>query len=129
MAVFLAVLSAGAATWAQEPTRPSFSDWLAEVRSEALTRGIREDVVDQALGGVEEPLPVVIQRDRAQAEIVLPLETYVNRRLTPRTVKSGREMYARHKALLDEVGTKYGVSPRIILSIWGVESNFGRFSG
>lgn len=111
------------------PVRPSFAEWLAEVKREAVSRGIREDIVSQALDAVEEPLPVVLERDRTQAEIILPLETYVNRRLTRRMIASGREVYRRHRTLLEEVGERYGVSPRIIVAIWGVESNYGRFSG
>ncbi len=38
-------------------------------------------------------------------------------------------MYTQHRALLKSVGLKYGVQPRIITAIWGLESNFGRFSG
>jgi membrane-bound lytic murein transglycosylase B len=123
-----------ALTLAQSPApadapRPSFSEFLAGVRAEALSRGIRQDVVDEALGHIEEPLPVVIERDRAQAESVLSLEKYVSRSLAPKTVKAGREIVARHRALLDEIGERYGVSPRIIAGIWGMESSFGRFSG
>ena len=47
--------------------------------------------------------PVVIERDRAQAETVLPLETYIARRLTPSRHEHGREMFATHKELLDEI--------------------------
>lgn len=114
---------------ATEPTRPSFAEWLSGVRSEALARGIREDIVSEALDAIEEPLPVVLERDRTQAEIILPLETYVNRRLTRRMITSGRDVYRRHRSLLEEVGDRYGVSPRVIVAIWGVESNYGRFSG
>jgi peptidoglycan lytic transglycosylase B len=110
-------------------TRPAFGDWLADVRKEALARGIRQDIVDVALTNIEEPLPVVLERDRAQAEIVLPLETYVRRRLTPKFITAGREAYGRQRLLLDEIGKAYGVSPGIITAIWGVESNYGRFSG
>jgi peptidoglycan lytic transglycosylase B len=117
------------ATTATTETRPSFSDWLAGVRAEALTRGIRQDIVDEALTNIDEPVPVVLERDRSQAETVFSLESYVQRRLTPRFVKLAREKYAGQKALLDEVGDGYGVSPRVIAAIWGVESNFGRFSG
>jgi membrane-bound lytic murein transglycosylase B len=110
-------------------TRPSFSEWLDGVRTEALSRGIRQEIVDEALSDIAEPLPIIIERDRTQAEIVLPLETYVARRLTPKFVRSGREAFARNKAVLDEVGERYGVSPRIIAAIWGIESNYGHFSG
>jgi membrane-bound lytic murein transglycosylase B len=112
-----------------ESMRPSFSEWLAGVRREALARGLRQEIVDEALSDIPEPLPVIIERDRAQAETILPLETYVSRRLTAKVVKTGRELFARHRTLLDEVGNAYGVSPRIVASVWGIESNFGRFSG
>lgn len=112
-----------------ESTRPSFSEWLAGVRAEALARGIKEDIVNEALGRIEEPIAVILERDRAQAETVLPLEKYIARRLTPALLTSGRKAFDEHRALLDEVGATYGVPPRIIAGIWGIESNFGRFTG
>jgi membrane-bound lytic murein transglycosylase B len=78
---------------------------------------------------VSEPLPIILERDRAQAETVLSLEDYLSRRLTAKLIKSGREAYARERDLVDEIGVKYGVPPQIIVAIWGAESNFGRFSG
>jgi len=114
---------------AQDEARLSFAEWLTGVRSEAVARGIRQEIVDEALDGVVEPLPIVIERDRTQAEIVVPLETYIARRLTPRTIRTGRQMVARHRTVLDQVGEKYGVPPATIVAIWGIESNFGRFSG
>jgi membrane-bound lytic murein transglycosylase B len=114
---------------AQQATRPSFSEWLDGVRSEARERGIRDEIVDSALGGIEEPLPVVLERDRAQAEIILPLETYIMRRLTASLIRRGRQRYAEEKATLDAVADKYGVPAPIIAGVWGIESNFGGFSG
>ena len=127
-------LSVAVALHAQAPagapdTRPAFAEWLAGVRAEALGRGIRPEIVDEALTHIDAPLPVVIERDRTQAETVLPLETYVSRRLTPVVIKTGREMFAKHRALLDRVRHTYGVSPAIVVAIWGLESNFGQFSG
>jgi len=111
------------------PERPAFADWLKGVREEALSRGIRQEVVDEALGQLEEPLPIVIERDRAQAEIVLPLESYISRLLTPKRIRHGREVYAAQRELLERVSREYGVPGRIVTAIWGVESNFGQFSG
>ena len=131
-ATALALALAAAPAAAQEPEtapRPTFTEWLAGVRAEALTRGIREDVVDAALADVVEPQPVIIERDRAQAEVVFSLEKYVSRRLTPQLIRSGRDAYAANRALLDQVAERYGVPPRIIVAIWGIESNYGRFSG
>jgi membrane-bound lytic murein transglycosylase B len=71
----------------------------------------------------------VIERDRTQAETVLPLETYLARRLTAKVMATGREMIVRHHDLLEEIGNQYSIPPSLIVSIWGFESNFGRFSG
>jgi membrane-bound lytic murein transglycosylase B len=117
------------ATTTTAETRPSFSEWLAGVRAEAMSRGVRQEIVDEALSNIDEPMPVILERDRAQAETVFALEKYVSRRLTPKFMKTAREKYASQRALVDEVGERYGVPPRIIAAIWGVESNFGRFSG
>jgi peptidoglycan lytic transglycosylase B len=114
---------------AQEPARPSFSEWVAGVRAEAVARGLRPEIVDAALAGVEEPLPVILERDRAQAETVFSLEHYIARRLTAKLILLGRDAYARHRDLLEEIGDTYEVLPGIIAAIWGIESNYGRFSG
>lgn len=99
------------------------------MRAEALTRGIRQEIVDEALGNLTEPLPVVLGRDRTQAEVVLTLEKYISRLLTARFVARARETAERERGLVQEVADQYGVPAGIILSIWGIESNFGRFSG
>lgn len=114
---------------AEPASRPSFSNWLAGVRSEALARGIRNEIVDEALSNINEPMPVILERDRAQAETMFSLEKYIQRRLTPKLVKAGREAFATERELLGRVEEKYGVSPRIVAAIWGIESNFGRFTG
>ncbi len=91
-------------------------------------RGISAAVAARALDGLT-PLPVVVERDRGQAEAVLSIDDYVRRRLTPTTVRRAREMAARHKAMLEKVSQAYGVQPRYLVAVWGIESNFGRFTG
>ncbi len=109
--------------------RPSFSEFLDSIRADALARGIRREVVEEALAGVEEPQPVIIERDRTQAETVLPLEDYLDRHLTRKVLRTARAAFAEHRRLLQRVAHDYGVSARVIVAIWGIESNFGRFSG
>jgi membrane-bound lytic murein transglycosylase B len=71
----------------------------------------------------------VIERDRSQAETILPLETYIARHVTASAVKTGRQMFAKHHELLERIHEKYGVAPAMLVAIWGAESNFGQFSG
>jgi membrane-bound lytic murein transglycosylase B len=116
-------------TPAAQDVRPPFSEWLDGVRAEVLTRGIRQEIIDQALGGLEEPLAVALERDRAQPETVLSLEAYIARSVRPAAVRTGRQMLQRHRALLNRVSDAYGVPLSVLVAVWGLESNFGRFSG
>src|SRR5689334_19008434 len=86
-----------------EPTRPSFADFLAGVKADALARGIRAEIVDQAFADVEEPSTTVIERDRSQAEVVQTLEKYLSQRVTGKAATTGREMLQRHHDLLEEI--------------------------
>jgi membrane-bound lytic murein transglycosylase B len=108
--------------------RPPFEVWLAGVREDALARGISARTVSAALDGLE-PLAVAIERDRAQPEFTLSLEAYLRRRVTPAIVRDARARLARHERLLRRIQARYGVDPAVLVAIWGLESNFGRFSG
>ncbi len=110
------------------PPGPTFEEFLAGVRAEALKRGISEATLDRALTRLQ-PEPVVVARDRAQPEVTQSLEDYVQQRLSPKTVATAREMAARHAAVLAHVERAYGVQPALMVAIWGLESNFGAFTG
>jgi membrane-bound lytic murein transglycosylase B len=101
---------------------------LAELRAEALTRGIRPDVLDAAFAEIQ-PVEQILERDRTQAEFSLDLTAYLKRRLTRRALQTAQQMHTQYHDLLSAVGQKYGVQPRIITAVWGLESNFGRFAG
>jgi len=113
---------------ASEPGREDFQTWLIGVRAEAVARGISEATLDAALTDLQ-PLPVVLERDRAQAELVLSLDEYLKRRLTRAFIRTGREMAVKQREILKRVSTEYGVQAKYLVAIWGVESNYGRFQG
>jgi len=112
-----------------ELTRPSFSEFLNGIRTEALARGIKPGLVEAALSNIDEPMPIVLQRERTQAETVLSLEKYLTQRLTPKRIQTGREMLEAHRELLDRISARYRVPSAIVLAIWGVESDYGRLTG
>ena len=115
---------------AQEPVAgpPPFEEWLAALRMEALEKGISQRTVDTALGSLER-LPVVVERDRTQAELTLTLDQYLKRRLPARVVRSARDMASKHRTELQRAASQYGVPRPFIVAIWALESNFGRFQG
>ena len=123
--LFLAIastigLSAGSSL-AQER---DFQAWLEEVRVEAREKGISEHIIQNALKDVQ-PVRRIIERDRNQAEDKLTLSIYLNRVVSKRTINRGRRMAREHRDLLKQVAKKYGVQPRFILAIWGIETRFG----
>jgi len=129
--VAVVLLSCGDAARTQDlPAASSqpFDAWLAEVRAEALTRGIRPEVLDAAFADMQ-PVGQILKRDRTQAEFALDLTAYLKRRLTRRAIQTAQQMHTQHHDLLLAVGKKYGVQPRVITAVWGLESNFGRFAG
>ena len=119
---------APAATAAPVAERPDFASFLESVHADALARGIGEATLNRALSNLE-PSPSVIERDQSQAEVVLTVDQYLQRRLTRSVVRSGQQMALKHRTLLDGVSESYGVPGRVIVAVWGLESNFGRFSG
>ena len=132
IALVIALFVAGVSVRAQEPpsgSPPPFDVWLAQLRVEALTRGIRPEIVDAAFSDVQQPVAQILERDRTQAEFSLDLTSYLKRRLTRSTLRTAQEMYSQYRELLESVGKKYGVQPKIITAVWGLESNFGRFAG
>ncbi|MCS6892484.1 MAG: lytic murein transglycosylase [Rhodovarius sp.] len=106
----------------------SFEAFLASVRREALSAGISAATLDRAFSGLR-PNQRVIELDRRQAEFTLTWEQYRDGRLSAARIEQGRRMEAQHRGLLAAVEGRFRVSPGIILGIWGLETNYGGFTG
>ena len=126
-AVLLGALLMGGAT-AQEEGAESFAEWREGVRNEALGLGISTAIFDAAFADVE-PIPRVIELDRSQPEVTLTFDQYVERVVPESRVAKGRKLLAEHRDLLEPIGRKYGVPPRFIVALWGIETNFGQYLG
>jgi membrane-bound lytic murein transglycosylase B len=127
------VALAAAALWLASPagaaaTRDDFARWLLELRSEAIARGISEGTVESALTGVE-PDPRVLELDRAQPGKPSDFCAYMERRLTPTRIERARRMLEEHGGLLEDLHAAYGVPPRYLVAVWGLETNFGDYPG
>ena len=135
LTVVVALIVIGATPGAQtvvpapgETPRPQFAEFLTKLKEQALASGVSAATVDAALTGLE-PLEVVVERDRTQAETVLTIDQYLQRRLTRGFVRSAGEHARTHRRTLAAIAKKYEVPGRLVVAIWGMESNFGRFTG
>jgi membrane-bound lytic murein transglycosylase B len=109
------------------PARP-FDDWLRELIDEARSRGFSDTLINATLSGIT-PIPRVLERDNSQAEFTITLDRYYQTRVTPRIIRQGRQHASEQQTLLRSIQTTYGVSPSVVLAIWGMESHYGQFTG
>lgn len=105
-----------------------FGTWLAGVRQEAIAQGLRPQSVAQALAGVHQ-IDRVLELDRHQPETTLTFEQYIDLVVSPQRIQQGHEHLVENRALLEQVSRRYGVQPRFIVALWGIESNYGKGSG
>ena len=128
LAASLIIFTALANSGAKAESHQSFANWKAELRVEALAKGISAQTFDTAFVGVK-PIERVIELDRSQPEFTLTLETYLNKVVSATRVKKARQKLVEHRAILKEVSEKFGVQPRFIVALWGIETNFGQHTG
>ena len=125
--VLVALLILGTAGQAGASDQP-FGEWLAALRAEAASIGVSEATLDAALTGIK-PIPRVIELDRNQPEFTLTFRQYLDRVVPQSRKDRARARFAENRELLTEVGEKYGVQPRFIVALWGIETDFGRVLG
>ncbi|MDJ0612133.1 MAG: lytic murein transglycosylase [Rhizobiaceae bacterium] len=113
-----------------------FQTWLKnDLWPEAKRLGVSSRTFNSAFKGVtlNWKLPDLVppgtkakpSRPQAQAEFRSPGRYFNENNIAP-VVRSGRQLFNKHKALLTRIEKQYGVPGRIILAIWGRESAFGR---
>lgn len=102
----------------------AFDRWAVEFKQRAVQEGISAEVVERAFEGVE-PDPIVVKLDRKQPEGQVTLAKYLSNTVTKGRITRGRELMDEHKDLLRDISRTYGVQPKFIVALWGIESNYG----
>lgn len=103
----------------------AFQSWLATFRTDALARGISAATLDAILPTIE-PQRRVIEADRNQAEFVDTYASYLER-VSPRRVEMGQTLLREQGEMFTAASEAYGVQPRFVAAILGMESNYGTF--
>ena len=127
---FSLILAGVAALTLAVPAQASgdFGTWLNDLRTEATAKGISGSTLDAALNGIE-PIPRVIELDRKQPEFTLTFAEYMKRVVSRNRIAKARRNFIENKALLTKIGRQFGVQPRFIVALWGIETDFGRLTG
>lgn len=109
---------------AEELRYASFNQWLSEFRRYAAAQGISEATLVSAFDGLRYR-ERVIELDRHQPEFVRPIWDYLDTAVSSTRINNGREKLEQHRDTALEMQRRYGVPAEIIVSIWGIESNYG----
>jgi membrane-bound lytic murein transglycosylase B len=108
--------------------QPSFNDLLLKIRTEALSKGISEKTIDEALNNIviDEK---VLENFLNQAEFILNFWSYTNSRVNDYRITKGKEAWLENKEILKKIFDEYGVNPAILVAFWGLETNYSRNFG
>ncbi len=106
----------------------AFDDWLKNFKIYALENNISEKTFDMTMSNVTF-LPKVIKYDRFQPEFYEDTKTYVSKRSSNLKVKRGAELYKLNQNFIDSIDDKFSVEKSLLLSLMGIETNFGTYVG
>ena len=107
---------------------PEFDKWLIDFKQIAFDKGISKETINLAFKNVKF-LDQLIKYDRKQPEFFEDTITYINRRATQSRVKNALKLLKKNESLFIEIENKYNVEKEILLSLWAIETNFGKHVG
>ncbi|MBD3612719.1 MAG: lytic murein transglycosylase [Hydrogenovibrio crunogenus] len=121
----------GPKAYAYTPPPQSESDfqtWLVEFKKSAYEQGISKTTLKKAFKDVHLNQRV-LELDRRQPEFTRTFWQSFNRAVTDWRIQTGQELYEKYRPQLREVTRKYGVPGRFLIAFWGMETNFGGYTG
>jgi membrane-bound lytic murein transglycosylase B len=105
-----------------------FGAFVAGLWPEAKARGVSRATFDEALSGVS-PDPSIIALTRKQSEFAKPIWSYIDSAVSGSRLARGQAAAQQYADELTAIERKYGVDKRAVLGIWGMETNYGSFTG
>ncbi|MBD2748383.1 lytic murein transglycosylase [Microvirga sp. BT688] len=113
---------------AQEASQAAFQRFVQGLWPEAKARGVSQATFNEAFRGVE-PDAKIIALTKKQSEFVRPIWDYINGSISNERLKRGRDVAAEWSKTLAVVEKTYGVPRSVVLGVWGMETNYGSFTG
>ena len=105
-----------------------FNSWKISFKDYALNNGISKKTLDMIMPKVKF-LPKVIEYDRYQPEFYEDTNTYIGKRASGEKVKKGKNLFIKNSSLILNVEAKFNVEKELLLSLMGIETNFGKYLG
>lgn len=128
LALILSVLTATPALAQAPACGGNFAQFIAGVKTEALARGVSEEVADRALrrAAIDNK---VLSRDRAQGVFRQTFLEFSKRSVSANRMQVGTQKMKKHAASFARAEAEYGVPAAVITAFWGLETDFGAVQG
>ena len=105
-----------------------FEIWKRNFKQRALNNNISEKTFDLVMTNTKF-LPNVIKYDRYQPEFYEDTKTYISKRTSKKKIEKGLNFYTQNKSLIKTVETKFDIEKELLLSLMGIETNYGTYVG
>ena len=105
-----------------------FIKWKKNFRIIALQNNISEETFDKVMSKTKF-LPDVIKYDRFQPEFYEDTKTYISKRTSSKKVSKGKIFYQKNVKLINSIEKKFNIEKELLLSLMGIETNFGTYVG
>ena len=105
-----------------------FQEWKKGFKKVALQNDISEETFDTVLANIKF-LPNVIKYDRYQPEFYEDTKTYISKRTSTKKVLKGINFYKKNLNLINTIEKNYNIEKELLLSLMGIETNFGTYVG
>ena len=105
-----------------------FDSWIISFKDYAMKKGISKKTLDITMSKVKF-LPKVIEYDRYQPEFYEDTKTYISKRTSNEKFKKGKNLFIKNSSLILNVESKFKVEKELLLSLMGIETNFGKYLG
>tara|TARA_B100001057_G_scaffold494599_1_gene591537 strand:+ start:754 stop:1710 length:957 start_codon:yes stop_codon:yes gene_type:complete len=106
----------------------NFNAWKSNFKKVAIENNISEKTFDITMKNVKF-LPKVIEYDRFQPEFYEDTKTYIRKRTSAKKLKKGIDFYQKNTQLIDIVEKNFEIEKELLLSLMGIETNFGTYVG
>lgn len=116
-------------SWNLFAATESWDSFINAVKQEALQKGIKQSVIDEAFKGIHEPNKKIKNLLKTQPEKRLTYQQYRSSRVDNYRIIIGRKKYKENKEWLTDIGNTYEVDPCFMVSFWGFETSYGGYMG
>ena len=111
-----------------------FRAFLPQLRTQAAAAGVSRATLDRAFASMTFS-PRTVELDRAQPggttgySAIPAFAPYEREHVNAELIRRGAARYRADYAQLSAIGRKYGVTPSVLVAIWGHETSYGAVTG